>query len=95
MTRHVTSRQRSPIKKQKAKVAVLFGFNLSDEDDVGYFGKDLSIVKDRADAKEFSLKKKKASGFASPQKWCDFINEDDTLNHGYKFHVVNCFQAES
>lgn len=72
----------------------MFGFNLADEDEVGYFGKDLKIVKDRADAKEFSLKGKKADKFASPQKWCDLINEDETLNHGYKFHVMKCFSSE-
>lgn len=80
--------------KKRRKVGVLFGFNLSDKNEVGYFGKDQTIVKERSDAREFSLKGKKATGFASPQKWCQFINSDKKLSNGYKFHVVKMYAIE-
>ncbi len=63
------SKKHSKTKRQH-KVGVLFGFNLSDKSEVGYFGKDLKIAKDRSDAREFPLKGKKSDGFAAPQKWC-------------------------
>lgn len=81
--------------KRRRKVGVLFGFNLSDKSEVGYFGKDLKIAKERADAREFPLKGKKSDGFATPQKWCQFINSDEDLSNGYKFHVVKVYAIES
>lgn len=93
MKTSATLKKRSKMKKHK--VAVLFGFCKNDKDTVGYFGKDLKIAKDRVDAKEFQLKGKKANGFASPEKWCKFINEDEDLSHGFKFHVIKCFSTES
>lgn len=64
MKTNATSKK--PSKTKKHKVAVLFGFNLDDKNEVGYFGKDLKIAKEREDAKEFALKGKKADGFAMP-----------------------------
>ena len=65
------------------KYAVLFGFRKSDIDDVGYVSvtpSGLSVVKDAADAKRFSL-----SGDAFPEKWRDFFNSELP---DWKFHVV-------
>ena len=64
MKTNATSKK--PSKAKKYKVAVLFGFNLDAKNEVGYFGKDLKIAKEREDAKEFALKGKKADGFATP-----------------------------
>lgn len=93
MKTNATSKKRSKTKKHK--VAVLFGFCKNDKDIVGYFGKDLNIAEDLVDAKEFQLRGKKADGFATPEKWCKFINEDEDLSHGFKFHVIKCFSTES
>lgn len=92
MKTNATSKKHSKTKKHK--VAILFGFCKNDKETVGYFSKDMKIVEDRADAKEFQLRGKKADDFASPEKWCKFINEDKDLSHGFKFHVVRCFSAE-
>jgi hypothetical protein len=65
MKTNATSKKRSKTQK-RTKTCVFFGFNKSDFDDVGYLGKDLTIVKERKDAKQFSLKGKKSDGFVPP-----------------------------
>lgn len=70
---------------------VLYGFNKDKEVDVGYFGKGLVVVDDKEDAMVFPSKpKENQKGFGSPEQWLEFINSDDDLNHGYKFHLVGC-----
>lgn len=71
---------------------LLFGFNVDNEDDVGYFAivnNKSCVVSEENIAKHFPFKKARSQkGFGTPQQWCDLINEDPYLNHGYKFHVV-------
>ena len=90
----INAASKKPSKKKRLKIAVLYGFNLQNKEEVGYFGKNLDIVQERSDAKEFPIKGKKSEDFASPSKWCKFINDDSTLNHGYKFHIVNFYKQD-
>lgn len=76
-------------KKKKNSIYVMFGFEKDNIDNVGYFGNDGNIVSDLAEAKRFPSKKKILQrGFAPPKKWLEFINNDDQLNHGFKFHLI-------
>ena len=71
------------------KYAVLFGFRKSDIDDVGYLSESdgrIAVQKDRSLARRFSLRRKRGEkGWASPEKWRDFFNEDMPE---WKFHVI-------
>lgn len=69
---------------------VMYGYNLADENDTGYFGKNLQIVTDINAAMLFPNKpRKNKRGFGSPQQWLDFLNDpNEKLNHGFKFHLV-------
>ena len=90
------ARQKTDIKSRKKsrKSYVLFGFKKDDIDTVGYFGDNLDIVSSKYEAKQFYTKpsdlssKIALSNFGTPEQWRDFINSDDELNHGYKFHLI-------
>ena len=72
------------------KTYVMYGFNKDAIVETGYFGKDLTIVQDMVDAKKFPSKKRpRQKGFGTPEQWLEFINADNDLNHGYKFHLVS------
>lgn len=76
-------------KSNTVKYYILFGYNKSDIDEVGYFGKNGLITKVKQQAKIFPSKNiYKIKGFGSPKQWLDFINNDEQLNYGYKFHLV-------
>lgn len=79
----------------------LFGFRLDDHDTVGYLAfrssKELAlnrgamlykIVDDISDAKWFPCENyDNLSGFATPEKWLEFFNDEPTLKE-WKFHLV-------
>ena len=78
--------------KKRKKYAYLFGFDRSDIDQTGYLavkdGKCL-VVKDRASARRFELKKPRGDGkWVPPGKWRDFFNAEMP---GWKFHLVNFY----
>lgn len=74
------------MKRRKTEYFLLFGFDESDIDNVGFFGKSNEIVQDEDDAKKFFKPRKGKSG--TPEQWLKMINEDPDLNHGFKFHLV-------
>ena len=85
---------------------VLFGFNaaqaaahdddesMNAEPETGYWTQQ-KIVSALQDAALFPDKNKFGiEGFGTPQQWCEFINDDKSLNHGYKLHLVKtCLTA--
>ena len=93
MARHKTN-NKLDTKSKKKTTYVLFGIKKDDIDSVGYFGNNLDIVSSKIDAKVFYMKpndissKMPLSSFGSPQQWRDLINNDETLNHGDKFHLI-------
>ena len=78
--------------KVRPTYGILFGFCKDDEDQVGYFAMENghSFVSTEEElAMHFPLRKKRGQvGFGTPQQWCDLVNSDEDLCHGYKFHVV-------
>ena len=71
------------------KTYVLYGFNKSNEEEIGFFGKKLDITSNQDEAMRFPTSAKKGQiGFGTPEQWLEFINADDDINHGYKFHLV-------
>ena len=93
-------------KAKKAAFYVLFGFNVAQavahEDDefmnveaeTGYWTQQ-KIVSELRDATLFPDKNDFGiEGFGTPQQWCEFINDDKSMNHGYKLHLVKtCLTA--
>ena len=78
---------------KKKKYAYLFGFCKSDVDQTGYLAVDgegkCSVVKDRAHARRFDLRRPKgAEGWAPPAKWLEFFNSEMP---DWKFHLVNFY----
>ena len=78
--------------KVKPKYGILFGFRKDDKDQVGYFtviDNKITVTTEEELARHFPLRRRpKQKNFGTPQQWCDLINEDELLCHGYKFHVV-------
>lgn len=81
--------------KSKRQYYIMFGYCKDDIDEVGYFGNDLSIVKDSSEAKLFPLKNyKRKKQFKTPEEWLKFINNDSSINNGYKFHLVKTLKND-
>lgn len=79
-----------PSEPERKKTSyVMFGYCKSDIDQVGYFGDDLEITEDVSKARVFTTENvNNIKGFGTPEQWLEFINSDDSLNHGYFFHLV-------
>jgi len=68
---------------------VLFGYSKSDIDTVGFYKSPDKVVEDCEDATWFpSQNVLSVQGYGTPSAWRDMINDDDTLNSGYEFHLV-------
>ena len=82
-------------KVRKSAYGILFGFNTADEDQTGYFAvidNKITVTTEEELARHFPFRRKpKQKNFGTPQQWCDLINEDELLCHGYRFHVVKKF----
>ena len=76
-------------RKSELKWYVLYGFCKDDIDKTGYFQAPASIVEDADEATYFPTQNvDKTKGFGTPKQWLDFVNNDDSVNNGYEFHLV-------
>lgn len=91
----MTEKRRKAKKSKKVDRYVMFGFNRSDMDDIGYLGKPIQlkneiifpIVPDVEDALVFpSSNENHVKGFGTPEQWLDFWNSDE--DNVFKFHLV-------
>ena len=100
MTRRKTTQKTSQTNLDssldKVKWYVLRGFNVDDNDNVGFLGIDKSgttrdiykIVEDLEDAMKFPSKNVYSTkGFGTPQQWLEFFKTEPALCN-WKFHLV-------
>ena len=85
----MAGRRKKKADEDELKWYVLFGFNKNDIDSVGFYKSPDQVVEDSEDATWFPSENiLSVQGYGTPAAWRDMINDDESLNSGYEFHLV-------